>query len=339
MPTPRVSVILPVFNAESTLPRAIGSMQSQTLADWELIVIDDGSTDDTRSAVLKQARHEPRLQPILGEHFGLVAALNQGLAHAKAPLIARMDADDIAHSERLAEQVAFLEAHRDIGLVGCLVAFGGDPESAGGYALHVDWLNTLVNPDEIALNRFVESPFAHPSVVFRRELSEQFGAYRSGDFPEDYELWLRWLEAGVRMAKVREVLLTWMDSPGRLSRCHPRYDVEAFYRCKAAYLARWLQRNVAPDRKLLVWGAGRPTRKRAQLLVEHGIQISGYIDIDPKKIGRVFSGRSVICPGDLPPPADCFVLCYVAKRGARDLARAYLRKQGFMEGIDFLAVA
>src|SRR2546425_6870649 len=103
--------------------------------------------------------------------------------------------------------------------------------------------------------------------MFRRELLNKHGGYREGDFPEDYELWLRWLDAGVTMAKVPRVLLTWNDAPERLSRTDRRYDVEAFYRCKAFYLARWLKRHVDASRPLLVWGAGRPTRKRAEHLV------------------------------------------------------------------------
>lgn len=124
--------------------------------------------------------------------------------------------------------------------MGNRVRFGGDPHVAAGYARHVSWTNRLLTHDEISLARVVESPLAHPSVTFRRELVERWGGYREGDFPEDYELWLRWLEAGVRMDKLAESLLVWNDSPTRLSRCDRRYDKEAFYRLKARYPGRWL---------------------------------------------------------------------------------------------------
>lgn len=251
-----------------------------------------------------------------------------------------MDADDVAHPERLAAQVALLEQQPDLGLVGSLVAFGGHPAQAAGYALHVDWLNSLVDPDTLALNRFVESPLAHPSVLFRATLPRQHGGYRAGPFPEDYELWLRWLEAGVRMAKVPRVLLTWHDPPGRLSRTDPRYDPEAFYACKAGYLARWLQQHVPPHRPLVVWGAGRLTRRRAELLTDHGCRIAGYLDIDPRKIGAHRLARPVWTPESLRGPLrDAFVLGYVGKRGARDLARLHLQGCGFVEGRDFLMAA
>jgi len=336
---PGVSVVLPVFNGAASVGRAIASIRSQTLSDWELIAVDDGSTDATPAILAACAATDSRLRILRRPHVGIVAALNAGLEAARAPLIARMDADDESHPERLQAQREFLLRRPEIGLAGTQVEFGGDRRQAEGYALHVDWLNGLCSAADISLNRFVESPFAHPSVMFRAALVERHGGYREGDFPEDYELWLRWLEAGVQMANVPEVLLRWNDPPERLSRNHPRYDLEAFYECKAPYLARWLQERVPAARKLLVWGAGRPTRRRAEMLASHGISIAGYIDIDPRKQGQVLRGRKVLSPGAIPPAAESFVLGYVAKRGARELARQHLRARGFAEGRDFLMAA
>jgi glycosyltransferase involved in cell wall biosynthesis len=342
--SPQVSVVMPVWNAGATVARAAASIRAQTFADWELILIDDGSTDGTAGEVRRLAAAEPRIRLIAQPHAGIVAALNAGLAAARGDLIARMDADDESAPGRLAAQVAFLRQpeNASIGLVGCGVKFGGDPVANAGYALHVDWTNTLVAPDEIALNRFVESPFAHPSVMFRRELVDRLGGYRDGDFPEDYELWLRWLDAGVRMAKVPGLLLTWHDPASRLSRTDGRYAAENFFRVKAAWIARWLQRSLAANgssRPILVWGAGRPTRKRAAFLAAYGIQIAGYIDVDPKKLGRSIAGIPVMGVDELPAPAAAFVLGYVSSRGARELIRGALRRRGWTEGQDFLMCA
>jgi hypothetical protein len=250
-----------------------------------------------------------------------------------------MDADDEALPDRLGAQTALLERQPEIGVVGSRVQFSGDAVTAAGYALHVDWINSIMTTEEILLNQFVESPFAHPSVMFRRELVDAHGGYADGEFPEDYELWLRWLSAGVRMTKVQAVLLTWHDASDRLSRRDPRYSADAFYRCKSRYLARWLHANVDPARRILVWGAGRLTRRRAEHLQREGVELGGYIDIDPCKWGRCFAGATVIDPARLPSPASCFVLGYVGKRGARELIRAQLRSQGFIEGRDFLMAA
>jgi glycosyltransferase involved in cell wall biosynthesis len=321
------------------LARAITSIRRQTFTDWELVAVDDGSTDGTSEILRTVARSDPRLRVLTQPQVGLVPALNAGLAVARGRWIARMDADDESLPERLAVQAEFLATNPDVGVVGSRVEFGGDAHAAAGYALHVGWLNTLLTPEEIAQNRFVESPFAHPSVLFRRELVDRWGGYQKGDFPEDYELWLRWLEAGVRMAKVPEVLLRWHDPPGRLSRTDPRYDAEAFFRCKAGYLARWLRTHIAPERRLLVWGAGRITRRRVDWLREAGAVVAGYVDIDPRKVGRRLDGVTVLAPEQLPPRAAAFVLGYVAARGAHAVARGHLSARGYVEGEDFLFAA
>ncbi|MBI5381773.1 MAG: glycosyltransferase [Opitutae bacterium] len=329
---------MPVYNAAATLERAVASIRAQTLTAWELIAVDDGSTDGSAELLATLAHAEPRLRVLARPHGGIVAALNAGLAAARGELVARMDADDESHPERLAGQVALLDARPDLGLVGCGVRHGGEAAAQQGYALHVAWLNSLVTAEEIALNRFVESPFAHPSVCFRRELVARHGGYRDGDFPEDYELWLRWLDAGVRMAKVPRDLLTWYDPPTRLSRCDPRYALAAFFQVKAEYLARELRRRGRAE--VWIWGAGRLTRRRAEALLAHGVQIAGYIDIDPKKAGRrTAAGLPVIAPEALPPPGERFVLGYVTSRGARELTRAALAARGYVEGRDFLMAA
>ena len=329
-------------DAAATVARAVASIRAQTLRDWELLAVDDGSTDGTRRILETLAHAEPRLRVLAQAPAGVAAAANAGAGAARGEFIARMDADDVAHPERLAEQVAFLSApeNRDVGVVGSLVEFGGDRAASAGYALHVDWVNSLVTPEEIALNRFVESPLANPSVMFPRELVARHGGYRDGDFPEDYELWLRWLDAGVRVAKVPRVLLTWHDTPARLTRVDSRYGPEKFFRMKAEWIARELAR-AAGGRKIFVWGAGRHTRKRAAHLTAHGVTIAGYIDVDAKKTGRGLGGTGVpvLAEDEIPPPGDVFVLGYVSSRGARDYNRASLTARGHVEGRDFLMCA
>ena len=339
MSFPRITVLLPAYNAAPTLRRALDSIRVQTCVDWELVAVDDGSTDATGSILSEIASMEPRLRVVTRSHAGLVAALNAGLDQARGEFIARMDADDQSHPERLEEQVRFLEQHAGVGVVGCQVTFGGDPREQAGYAAHVEWLNGLLAPEQIELARFIDAPFAHPSVMFRRALVTRHGAYRDGDFPEDHELWLRWLEAGVRMAKIPRPLLTWHDSPGRLSRTDARYAPTAFYRLKADYLARWLQAHVSSNRRILVWGAGRLTRRRVEPLLATGVRVDCYLDIDPRKLGQHRDGRRVIAPESLPPHEEAFVLGYVANRGARELQRTFLQTRGWIEGRDFLFAA
>lgn len=336
---PRISIVLPARNAAGTLPAALGSIRAQTFVAWELVAVDDGSTDETHRILSSAARADARIRVLSLRPVGIVAALRGGCEAARGEFIARMDADDLMLPERLQRQADFLARHPRIGVVSCRVRYGGDRASQAGYAAYVDWTNALLTPEDMALRRFVESPVAHPSVLFRRELLAQHGGYAEGDFPEDYELWLRWMDAGVRFGKVNAELLVWNDLPARLSRTDARYRTEAFYRTKSLYLARWLKRHVAADRAFWLWGAGRVTRRRFLALEADGIRFVGFIDIDANKLGRARDGRWVVRPNALPDPARAFILVGVAKRGARELITAELRRLGRQEGRDFLLVA
>lgn len=336
---PAISVILPVFNAAETLDEAVESMVNQSCPDFELIIVDDGSTDGSTSLINRWKNRDDRVKTIRTNHNGIVHALNRGLELASGSLVARMDADDRSMPERLERQKKYLDTHPETGLVSCLVEHLGDEEASGGYARYVNWINSLVQHREISINRFIESPLAHPSVMFRAELIDKYGGYRDENVPEDYELWLRWLEKGVIMEKVPAVLLQWRDEPNRLSRNHPRYSFEAFYRVKARYLSNWLKRHNPHHPEIIVWGAGRTTRKRAEMLVSHGITITHYIDIDPNKIGHTVHGRPVLGPRQIPDPGDHFIVPYVARHGANKMIREELEKQGYKRETHFIFAA
>jgi len=332
-----ISILMPVYNGEKFLVEAIQSVIYQTEQDWELIAVDDGSTDETGRVLAWFAENEPRVRVLTRPHEGIVAALNAGLAICSGELVARMDADDRCAPERLARQKTFMQANPNIGLVASRVLYDGDEKEFRGFSLFVDWTNTLLDPSDIYLNRFVESPLVHPSVCFRKSLVLECGGYRDGPFPEDYELWLRMMQAGIRLAKLPEDLLWWRERAGRLTRVDDRYQVDAFYACKTEYLARWLKRKGITH--VMIWGAGRTSRKRSELLLDKGFQIVAYIDIDPRKIGQLIDRRPVMAMADLPVPGKCFVLSYVASRGARMAIETFLHKRGYQVGKHYLMSA
>ena len=307
-------------DGETRVGAALDSLFAQTDSDFEIIAVDDASTDQT-SAILNRRRIRDRRLRVLStagsSEQGIVAALNLGIAAAKGRYIARMDADDISHPERLRLQADYLDAHAGVGLIASRVDFAGDRQAQRGLALFVDWTNDLLAPADIARSRFIETPVIHPSVMFRRRLIQLHGGYRCGDFPEDYELWLRWLDAGVQFAKLPQILLEWTDRPDRLTRTDARYAAEAFFRVKAPYIARWLAGNNPAHPRVIVWGAGRTARLRFRWLAAEGVEPIAYVDIDPKKIGWRIAGVPVISAHEI--PADVFVVIYVGKRGARRL--------------------
>ena len=331
-----LSVLLPVHNGAGCVGAALESLLAQTFAGFEVIAVENGSSDATVEVLRDWALRDSRIRVHSLPEADIVAALNYGLERAQGACIARMDADDVCAPERFELQMRLLDEQRDTGLVSCLVRHAGSIASQAGYAAYVDWINSVRTHEEIALFRFVESPFAHPSVLFRREIVERLGAWRAGPFPEDYELWLRWLEGGVRMEKVPEVLLDWHDPPGRISRTDPRYDTRAFFACKAGYLHRWLRDAPIGHRKLLFWGAGRETRRRLRALQGMGVQPDGWIDINPRKCGQRIDGVPVYAPEQIPGPAQCFVISCVTNRGAREQIAGWLNGHGFEAGTDYV---
>ncbi len=202
--TPRVSVVMPVRDGERFLREALESTLAQTLADLELIAIDDGSTDATPEILAEAARGDSRLRVQRQEPGGLTVAINAGCALAQAPLIARMDADDVMLPHRLERQVAFLDANPDVALLG------------GGIVL-VDETGREIDrePGRPELDFLVRNELTHATVVMRTDAFRALGGYRL-DQSEDYDLWLRFDEL-YDVAAVAEPVLRYRLHPGQFS--------------------------------------------------------------------------------------------------------------------------
>jgi len=332
-----VSILLPYRNAESTLEECLDSIRGQTLVDYELLAIDDHSTDDSLALLTRYAATDPRIKLLHNPGQGLVDALNHGLYQASTPLIARMDADDRMRPDRLLLQYTHLQQHPKTTLLGCGTRLFPDHEIRSGMREYVCWQNQCNQADHIADEIYIEAPFAHPSVMFRNEIILRVGGYRQGDFPEDYELWLRLHQAGHRMEKLSQTLLEWRDYPTRTSRIDPRYSRAAFDTLRAGYLAsdpRLLSRR----KEFVIWGAGRKTRLRCRHLLAKGFTPRAWIDIDPRKIGNSLQGVPVVAPQWLAEGDQYFVLVYVANHGAREIIIRELEELGYRRGSDYLVV-
>ena len=327
----RISVLLPAKNASSTLEEALSGLLAQRDApSFEMVCVDDASSDGTAALLARAARIDPRVRVIRGEGRGLVAALNLGLSHCRGEWIARMDADDRVHPDRLRLQASLLESNPRLGAAGSLVRCFPEPLSPGLRRLET-WLNQTVSAGQCRNGRFVEAPLVHPSATFRREALE--GGWQDRGWAEDWDLQLRMIERGWELAKVPEILLEWRDSPGRLTRVGAAYREDAMFRLRACYLARGPLR----DRPFDVWGAGPTGKRLARELEAHGLRPRCFYDVSRKK--RLARGRPVRMERDLPGPGDGLMLCAVGADGAREEIRGLLEASGYREGDDFLFAA
>lgn len=180
----KVSVIMPAYNAEKYIKEAIDSILNQTYTDYEFIIINDCSTDNTEAVILSYS--DPRIIYVKnGQNLGVAATLNRGLAIAQGEYIARMDADDISMPKRFEKQVAYLKDHVEVAVVGCAVERFSETDSYG--------VRTFAQSREMmSCDMLFSCGLAHPSVMMRRSVIVQIGGYdREFDGLEDYELWCR----------------------------------------------------------------------------------------------------------------------------------------------------
>lgn len=325
-------MLLPFHREGEWLREAAESILQQTHSDFELLLLESRADDLTAQTAKNLAQADQRIRLLPVDEQGIAHALNKGWKLARGKYIARMDADDIAHPERLSKQHHHLQANSDIQVVSCqttLFPSGSDNE---GYEYYVSWQNKIISAEDHSLNRFVESPVAHPSVMIRKSAVERLGIYSTGPVPEDYELWLRWMQEGIRFEKIPETLHYWRDHDNRLSRTHPHYSEESFFRIKAKYLAAWLKENVQPNRPLMACGSSKKIRSRIDTLRQEGVMISAVTDVmEHRGHGLTFYPAK-----DLEPSNGHFIISLISKRDVRDSIEELLQKRGFSKGADYI---
>ncbi len=330
-----VSIILPFYQVGEEFNHAIESIVQQTFTHWKLILVSNNGNDQGREIAGRWSDADHRILQVEEHRQGIAHALNAGISLADTPYIARMDADDSSHPKRLAVQYEYLEKNKHIDVVSSQTVFQSELGISLGYSLFVDWQNTIITPQEHFMSRFIESPLAHPSVMFRTKLIQQFGGYSTRNVPEDYELWLRWMDQGINFHKLPEPLLTWNDHADRLSRNHDNYSREAFFQIKCEYLARWIKQHVSPNKKIVVCGSSRIGRKRADLLQQLGVDIFGFTDVRKRPNRQV----NFIHIHELSDPGPWFLVNFIARRGVGQAIKEHFISAGFREGVDFILAA
>ncbi len=332
---PRVSVLLPARDASATLPAALSSLRRQTFTDWECLVVDDGSRDGTRTAAATAAAGDGRIETITIAPSGLVGALTVGLTRCRGEYVARVDADDVMRRDRLARQVAALDARPDLAAVGAHVRFFPRRAMTDGLRAYERWLNGIDGPVRVRAEAFVECPVAHPTLTVRRAILTEFG-YRDRGWPEDYDLVLRLLATGHEIGIVPHRLLAWRDAPTRLTRTHPAYTLERITACKAAFLAAGF---LAGADAYVLWGYGDTGRALHRALRRHGKRPSHIVEVHAGRLGNRIHGAPVVPPDALAGLPKGRLVASVAGAAARAEIRHFLAGLGWVETGDFVCAA
>lgn len=234
-PTPTVSVVMPAFNAAEFLDGAVSSILGQTFRDFEFIIIDDGSTDDTASILEKYAQADGRLRVFRQSNEGVIAALNRGCRLARGRYIARMDADDISLPHRIERQLDYLEKHPQVGIVGTWIT---EIERDG--SVRRNWCPSPL-PMVLRWRHFFGGCVHHPSVLMKRGVLAKIDFYRPDAFPvEDLDLWLR-ASAITEFGNVPEVLFKYRVWGGSVSKQRQVKSREIHMKLMASYITEFLR--------------------------------------------------------------------------------------------------
>jgi len=245
---PKISVIMPVYNGEKYLKEAIESILNQTFRDFEFIIINDGSTDNSGKVIANF--HDPRIQIINQANQGLRGALNVGITRSTGQYIARMDQDDISLPQRFAKQVEFLDTHPEYVMVGTTYA-------------HIDEMSeittafpALLDDEEIKRELYTKTPFGHGTVMIRG-ISLRKGNYWYSEgavHMEDYDLWMRFSSAG-KYANLPEILYLWRQSPTNTTSKH------AITQQRNAYALQKHSLTKKTLKMLISWPGGKSLHK------------------------------------------------------------------------------
>ena len=237
--SPAISVVLPVYNAEAYVREAVESILTQSFADFELILINDGSTDGSGAILRDLAAHDTRIVLVERPNDGLVSALNEGIESARADLIARMDADDVAMPERFALQHARMIEEPELAVLGSSMRLIDKTGNIIGLAEYP------LTPKETARSVERGCPVSHPTVIMRRDAVLKAGGYRRAFLHcEDYDLWLRMSELGYAIANLPKPLLNYREHDANVSVVHSEAQNLSFI---LAHFAHRVRKAGLPD--------------------------------------------------------------------------------------------
>lgn len=277
-----ISVLIPFKNTAIYLTECLQSVIDQTETNWEVIAIDDGSTDESHEIVTRFASSDERIQLYKNPNQGLIPALKLAYARSSGNFITRMDSDDIMAKTKLKtmreQLISYGKGHIATGMVKYFSEQGISP----GFLEYETWLNALTQNGNNYSEIYKECVIASPCWMVYRSDFETSGGFNSDFYPEDYDLVFRFYKYGLQCLPSSELLHHWRDYSWRTSRTHDNYTHDKLLLLKLHY---FLELDYCKDKTLVVWGAGHKGKLTAKYLIDQDIDFIWICD-NPKKIGK-----------------------------------------------------
>lgn len=283
---PQISILMPAFNAASFLTETLQSIVGQTLQEWELIIINDFSNDETQSIIDQWLRKDLRIKSYPNTDKGIISALRLAYGKAQGEYITRMDADDVMPPNKLSVLLSQIKT-KGLGYVAtAYVKYIAQDKLGDGYRKYQNWLNERVDKNDHFEHIYTECVIPSPCWLMHRDDLDRIGAFDFDIYPEDYDLVFRMYKHGLKVWPVKETLHIWRDHDERSSRNDPNYADNRFLALKMYY---WLTLDHDEKSQCVVWGAGKKGKYIAKRLAAADIDFN-WLSNNPKKIGHNIYG-------------------------------------------------
>lgn len=270
---PEISIIMPVFNAENYLRDCIESVLLQKNKDWELIAVDDFSTDRSFEILQTYQAKSARIRVFENNQKGIIPALKLGFSNAQGKFITRMDADDIMPVDKLNCFYQQISAAPPKTIVTGRVQYFSDSTVSEGYRRYENWLNERVIKNDFWKQIYRECVVASPNWMVHRQCFEEDVLLDRLIYPEDYDMVFQWYKNGYEVLCVNECTHLWREHSQRTSRNDANYQQEAFFKLKTDYFARL---QLSPGEEVQVAGISKKGQLVAKYLAEHGVAFSRF---------------------------------------------------------------
>ncbi len=285
-----VSIIIPFKNTSNYLSECLDSILAQGHTHWEVLAVDDHSTDDSLKLVTSYAKKDHRIKVFPNQGTGIIPALQTAYLHAKGEFVTRMDSDDIMETQRLGHMVNSLQLLGKGHLAVGQVRYFSHRGISDGYARYERWLNQLTKNGGNYTEIYKECVVPSPCWMAYKTDFDACGGFTPDRYPEDYDLTFRFYELGLKVIPCNQVLHLWRDYDTRTSRTHVHYAQNYFLDIKLHY---FLRLEYQEKRALVVWGAGAKGKTIAKSLVQQEIPFVWLCD-NPKKIGKEVYGQKLL---------------------------------------------
>ena len=327
----KVSILMPFKNTAPYLEECLTSILEQSYDDWELLTVNDHSTDGSELIVEQQVAEDSRIQLIPNSGKGIIDALRTAIKLANGLYISRMDSDDIMKPSKLAHMVEQLSQSGPGHIALGQVQYFSEAGISEGYKKYEQWINQLTQDGTNYSEIYKECVIPSPSwMVFKEDL-EKCGAFNYDQYPEDYDLTFRFRKHQIKCLPCSEVLHLWRDYPTRTSRTSEHYAQNSFLELKVFY---FLQLDHDTDRPLALWGAGDKGKEIAKLLIKSEISFYWLCD-NPRKIGKKIYGHELRPYQHLKKLRDPQSIISVANPEAQTEIRGYLRDLDMKSFVDY----